>query len=191
MDPAPVPPKLAPFLDTAERLAADLADYHPKTILIFGSVARCLKGLEPDTTPHDVDILVIGDIIPEQFEHRSTEVPVELHRLRVHDLIRIARSLRYDPKALLLSRLYGDVLVRRHARNVIAACLLLGPGYNRLGIEQIEIDGGDDPRDYSVCHVVAGNKWWQQICEYARCRRGPFKRFSDKLAGQFDFSPPP
>ena len=88
---------------------------------------------------------------------------------------------------MALAKLYGDQLSRQHARNVIAACLLLGPRYREFGIEQIEVDGLEDTRDYSVHKVLSGDQWWQRLSSFARERRGPLKRLSDKIIGSDQF----
>jgi hypothetical protein len=105
----------------------------------------------------------------------------------IYQFVDIARSLRYDSKAVALSKLYGSVLAKQHAKNVIAACLLLGASYNDFGIEQIEVEVGVDKRDYSIHRVLVGKQWWRRISDYARERRGPLKRFSDKLVSQYEF----
>jgi hypothetical protein len=112
---------------------------------------------------------------------------VEVNLFKIHQLTEIAKSLRYDTKPVALSKLYGKNLFKKHARDVIAACLLLGPAYNEFGIEQIEIDGLRDKRDYSVHHVLSGKAWWERICTYAKERRGPLKRFSDKIVENYEF----
>mgnify|MGYP006299525957 CR=1 FL=1 len=78
----------------------------------------------------------------------------------------------------------GWEIVRQQADSVVAACILLGPDYRAFGIEQIEIDGREDPRDYALHHVLWGHRWWRQLTRYARERRGPLKRFSDRIAGR-------
>ena len=87
----------------------------------------------------------------------------------------------------MLTKLYGDQLSRQRARNVIAACLLLGPSYRAFGIEQIEVDGLEDTRDYSIHQVLLGEQWWQRLSCFARERRGALKRFSDKITGSDQF----
>lgn len=170
-------------LATLPRITSDLEVYHPLAVVLFGSLARHIRGLPLDHTPHDIDMLVVGDNVPATLAKKYESIPFELLRFRTHAFLAIARSLRYDPKPLALTRLYGNQLAHQHARNVIAACLLLGPGYRQFGIEQIEIDGVEDPRDYSVQQVLLGENWWRQISSFARERRGPIKRFSDKIVG--------
>ncbi len=169
------------------RITHDLEIYHPQAVVLFGSLARHLQGTVLDHGPRDIDILVVGDNVPSTSAQKYESIPLELHRFRVHAFVAIARSLRYDPRPLALTRLYGNQLARQHARSVIAACLLLGPGYRQFGIEQIEIDGMEDKRDYSAHHVLLGERWWRQISRFARERRGPIKRFSDKIAGRDRF----
>jgi hypothetical protein len=166
------------------RIASDLTRYHPLAVVLFGSLARHRCGLPLDRAPNDIDILAVGDNLPSNLRTKYSDLPLELLRFRCHDFLEIARSLRYDPKPLVLVRLYSDQLARQHARKVIAACLLLGTGYQKFGIEQIEIDGLEDSRDYSVHQVLFGEAWWHQISAFARERRGPLKRFSDKIVGR-------
>ena len=65
--------------------------------------------------------------------------------------------------------------------------MMLGPGYGDFGIEQIEIDGITDTRDYSIHRVLMGDAWWERLCRYALERRGPLMRFTDKIVGSYDF----
>jgi hypothetical protein len=161
--------------------------YHPQAVVLFGSLARHRQGLPLEHAPQDIDILAVGDNVPPTLAARYSHVPLELHRFRQHPFVAIARSLRYDPRPVALAKLYGDQLSRQHARNVIAACLLLGPSYRAFGIEQIEVDGLEDPRDYSIHQVLLGEQWWQRLSCFARERRGPLKRFSDKITGSDQF----
>jgi hypothetical protein len=118
---------------------------------------------------------------------RDYQVAVELHSFTIDRMVGIARSLRYDSRTAALAKLYGRVLAREHAIDVIAAAMLLGPAYNAFGIEQIDIDGLTDPRDYSIHRVLMGDDWWQRLCRYACERRGPLMRFTDKIAHNYDF----
>jgi predicted nucleotidyltransferase len=167
--------------------AEDLRKYHPRAVVLFGSMARCLAGVETENIPNDIDLMVVGDNPPLAVEQKNYGYVLELHRFWVHQFVEIAKSLRYDSKPVALSKLYGSVLAKQHAKNVIAACLLLGSSYNDFGIEQIEVETGIDQRDYSMHRVVVGKQWWADISAYARERRGPLKRFSDKLVSQYDF----
>ncbi len=165
------------------QITQEIEMYHPQAVVLFGSLARHLQGMALDHAPADIDILVVGDNVPATIASKYAAMPLELHRFRVHAFVAIARSLRYDPKPMALTRLYGNQLAHQHARSVIAACLLLGPDYRAFGIEQIEVDSLEDDRDYSVHHVLSGERWWRQISRFARERRGPVKRFSDKIVG--------
>jgi predicted nucleotidyltransferase len=164
-----------------------LRDYHPKTALLFGSLARLLAGSTVDHFPRDIDILVVGSNMPFELIQRKYAHPVELHYYRTEEMVGVARCLRYDSKPVAMARLYGRNVIKGHARDVIAACLLLGPGYADFGIEQIEIDGRVDTRDYAVHQVLLGESWWQRLSTYARQRRGPLGRLTDKLAGTYAF----
>ncbi len=160
-----------------------LEAYHPQAVVLFGSLASHLQGMPLNHAPGDIDILVVGNNVPAMIANQYAAFPLELLRFRVHAFVAIARSLRYDPKPLALTRLYSNQLAHQHARSVIAACLLLGPGYRAFGIEQIEIDGLEDERDYSVHRVLSGERWWRRISRFARERRGPVGRLSDKIVG--------
>jgi hypothetical protein len=133
--------------------------------------------------------MVGGNMPPVGVESKDYACSLEVHRLSEFQVVEIAKSLRYDIKALALSKLYSKVVAKSHAIDVIAACLLLGKQYREFGIEQIEINGRVDQRDYSIHTVLHGEKWWQQLCAYARERRGPIKRLSDKLVMLEEFQP--
>lgn len=165
-------------------ISADMQDYHPKALLLFGSFARYLTGESVDHRPNDLDLLVVTDNPPIMVVNADYGYPVELHRFTVERMVGIARSLRYDSRAVALAKLYGRTVAKRHAIEVIAAAMLLGPTYANFGIEQIELDGGiPDPRDYSIHRVLIGKRWWSRLRDYAAHRRGPLLRLSDKLAG--------
>lgn len=164
------------------RIAAESRHCHPKAVLLFGSAAAFLENPFTRALPNDLDILLISNNTPQLFWD-DIQPPVQLHRYRIEEMLGIARSLRYDTKALALSKLYAKNVIKQHARDIIAASLLLGPGYNDFGIQQIEINGRIDSRDYSLHKVLAGNSWWQRLTRWTRCRRGPLMRLSDKLGG--------
>lgn len=179
----PTDPILEAYIQTLRQITRQLTVYYPKTVLLFGSLARFLENPASGIRPNDADLILVGSGPPVGFQAGSGPIPVELHHFRTDAFIGIARSLRYDSRAVALAKLYSKNLAKQHARDVIAACLLLGPAYPEFGIEQIEIDGKIDSRDYSVCRVLHGESWWERICRYARTRRGPFHRFSDRIAG--------
>ena len=166
---------------TAAEAAAALAVDAPRVVVLFGSAAAFLNTAGRGLPPNDIDLLLVSDYPPPRHLPGDVRFPVELHRLRVAELIEIATMLRYVARPVALARLYADNLVRRHALRVIAACLLLGPQYRRFGIEQIEIDGREDPRDYSCQRILHGRAWWQRVTAWARERRGPLRRWSDRV----------
>ena len=179
--------KLRSCQTVVESIVRRLPDYHPKTALLFGSLARLTAGVDVDHFPRDIDILLVGNNKPIDFNHGAHAHPVELHYYRIEEMLGVARCLRYDPKPVALARLYGRNLVKQHSRDVIAACMLLGPAYGEFGIEQIELEGRVDTRDYSIHQVLFGDAWWRRLCAYARQRRRGLLRFSDKLAGSYAF----
>lgn len=178
---------LVPMLSAVERISADLKDCHPKVLLLFGSLARYLAGDPGDHLPNDIDLLVVTNNTPFLAMKTDYGCTVELHSFTVSRIVSIARSLRYDSRPAALSKLYGRVLAKEHAIDIIAAAMMLGPGYGDFGIEQIDIDGITDTRDYSIHRVLMGDAWWENLCRYALERRGPLMRFTDKIVGNYDF----
>ncbi|MCP4687787.1 MAG: nucleotidyltransferase domain-containing protein [Desulfobacterales bacterium] len=176
-------------VNVIQRLSDELRAYHPRAVVLFGSMARYLAGVETAHEPNDIDLIMVGDNPPPPVESGDYGCEIELHRFRIHQFVDIAKTLRYDSKPAALSKLYGSVLMKQHSKNIIAACLLLGPSYNDFGIEQIEVDARLDERDYSIHEVLIGEKWWRSISDYARERRGPLKRFSDKIVNRDVFRP--
>jgi predicted nucleotidyltransferase len=178
---------LAPMLSAIERIKTDLHAYHPKALLLFGSLARRLAGDPGDHLPNDVDLLVITNNTPFLVMKTDYGCAVELHSFPVNRIVDIAKSLRYDSRPVALSKLYGRVLAKAHAIDVIAAAMMLGSAYGDFGIEQIEINGITDTRDYSIRRVLIGEAWWRRLCRYASERRGPLMRFTDKIVRNYDF----
>ncbi len=170
------------YLQATETVAEDLKNYYPSAVLLFGSMASYLEGVS-DKIPNDMDLLIVGNNRPFELKNRDYGIEVEFNLMPVEQMIHIAYSLRYDNKAVALSKLYSKNVVKQHCIDVTAACLLLGSSYKAFGIEQIEIDGLSDKRDYSVHRVLLGKEWWHHLQDYACERRGPWKRFSDKLVG--------
>jgi len=170
-----------------QRVKTDVIPYYPKTVLVFGSTARYMAREPVNHFPKDIDLVVVAGNLPYKAIHTDYGVPVELHRYHVDQIVAIAKILRYDPKAIALPKLYGKLFLKQHCIDVIVAAMLLGPTYGRFGIEQIEIDGLPDTRDYSVHHALHGEKWWARLREYACDRRGFIKRYSDKMVQQYEF----
>jgi hypothetical protein len=175
------------MLSAIERIKLDLNDFHPKTVLLFGSLARYLAGDPIDHLPNDIDLLVVTNNTPFLIMKTDYGCALELHSFTVNRIVSIARSLRYDTRPAALSKLYGRVLAKEHAIDIIAAAMMLGPGYGEFGIEQIEVNGITDARDYSSHQVLMGDAWWNRLCRYATERRGPLMRFTDKIVRNYDF----
>jgi hypothetical protein len=177
------------YMQVMEIITEDLKEYYPKAVLLFGSMARLLTGKDPDHLPNDMDLFIIGNSRPFKVENKDYGVAIDLHRLMVDQIMRIAKSLRYDSKLTALTKLYSKNVIKQHSIDVIAASLMLGPTYNDFGIEQIEIDGLIDKRDYSIHKVLLGEEWWIRLRNYALERRGPWKRFTDRMVGNEEFIP--
>ncbi|MFZ7124975.1 MAG: hypothetical protein ACOWWM_02330 [Desulfobacterales bacterium] len=175
------------YRSIVHRMTEDAIVDHPMAVLLFGSMVRFLKTPSPGFRPNDIDLMVVGNQPAPDIESREYGMRLEVHRLRVDEITAIAKILRYDSKPVALAKLYGRQTVKQHARDVIAACLLLGPGYRHFGIEQIEVGGLTDKRDYSEHEVLYGRHWWMRLQAYARERRGPFRRFSDMAVMNYEF----
>jgi hypothetical protein len=172
---------------TLQDVAAVFRPSRPDAMVLFGSTVAYLEAPADAPAPNDIDILLVGDLLMASFDAARTPLPVEFHRFRTEELVAIATTLRYSPKAMALSRLYGKAVMRQHSRNIIAACLLLGARYRDFGIEQIDIDGREDPRDYSRHRVLLGQSWWQRLQAFARDRRSMAQRMADKIVGAHRF----
>jgi predicted nucleotidyltransferase len=181
--------KIQHYIKAMENITEDLKEYYPKTVLLFGSLARWMAGEHSDHPPNDMDLLIVCNSRPFKVEKKDYGVAVELNRLMVDQMVGIAKSLRYDTKVTALSKLYSKNVVKQHSIDVIAACLLLGFRYNEFGIEQIEINGLIDKRDYSIHKVLLGENWWNRLRNYAIERRGPWKRYTDRMVQNEEFIP--
>jgi len=179
----PAPDMKAAVARSAAAAVAVLSEDVPRAVVLFGSAVDFLAAGGRGRPPNDIDLFLVGDWPPPRDLSGGPHFPLEIHRLRTAEAIEIATMLRYDARPVALARLYTDNVVRRHALRVIAACLLLGPAYRRFGIEQIEIGGREDPRDYARQKVLRGHDWWARLCAWSRERRGPLLRWSDRLVG--------
>jgi len=177
-DPGPTPQELNIKLD---KLMEDLSACYPKAVLLFGSAVPFLQKPRSNPAPNDLDILLISDNPLLDVSLESIKPPVELLRFRSDEVSAVARSLRYDTKAFAISKLYAKNVAKQHARDVILASILLGPSYNDFGIEQIDIQGRVDTRDYSRHLVLYGHDWWQRLTQWARQRRSLLERLADKM----------
>ena len=161
--------------------------HRPKAMLLFGSAAAYLDTAGSAPAPNDVDVLVVGDLLMAACDTEAFPIPVEIHRFRTEEMLSVARTLRYFPKPIALPRLYGKAVVQQHSRNIIAACLLLGPTYRDFGIEQIDIDGIEDTRDYSRHRILHGHDWWCRLQTFARERRTVIEHLADRIVGADQF----
>ena len=58
-----------------DRLKEILEPFDFPMVVLFGSAARAAENLQPDTPPHDVDLLVkLGDIAAEDFPERTDQL---------------------------------------------------------------------------------------------------------------------
>ncbi len=182
-------PDISRYTRVLDAVLEELRQYHPRAVLLFGSLARWMKLGRTDHFPNDIDLLIISNSSLFGIEKKDFGICVEFNRLTVDQMVSIAKSLRYDTKVTALSKLYSKNVVKQHSIDVIAAACLLGSGYNDFGIEQIEIEGRIDTRDYSIHEVLMGKTWWDRLRKYALERRGPWKRFSDRIVQNEDFIP--
>lgn len=170
---------------TVEKATRSLMRCYPKTVVLFGSAARYLCGMQAQE-PEDIDLLYVGSI--QQIEKEAYDIPVDLFFFEEHEILSIAKSLRYLPRSIGRAKMYFKDTWKGYVRSDIAACLLLGPAYAEYGFLQMENE--ERPRDYSVHRVLHGPAWWRALLQYAQEHRG-FKGMAvDKTLGLDRFIPP-
>ena len=54
-----------PYNKTLKLLTRDLERHNPRAVVVFGSMARLLAGVQADQPPNDIDVMVIGDLLPD------------------------------------------------------------------------------------------------------------------------------
>ena len=168
-----------------EKITIDLVRYYPRTIILFGSAARYLNGLQ-DQEPEDIDLLYVGLIKPMHLE--PYRIPCDVFFFEEHEILSIAKSLRYSPKSMARAKMYFKDTWKGYVRSDIASCLLLGPGYADYGFLQMENE--ERPRDYSVHKVLYGDSWWRSLQQYAQEHRGLRGLGIDKVHGLDRFEGP-
>ncbi len=174
--------KLEPILG---RITQDVIRYYPKALILFGSAARYLQG-EGSEAPEDIDLLHIGTMPP--IENEEYDFPVDLFFFETREIIAIARTLRYLPKAAARAKMFLKDNWKGYVRADIAACLLLGKKYPDYGFLQMEDE--EKIRDYSIHTVLHGEPWWRALQEYAREHRGALGLGIDKTLGLDRFVEP-
>lgn len=168
-----------------EQITREVTRYYPRTVILFGSAARHLQGLQTES-PEDIDLLYVGTLSP--IEKHKYDIPVDLFFFETREILSIAKSLRYLPKATARSKMFFKDNWRGYVRADIAACLLLGPAYPAYGFLQME--GEEQYRDYSVHQVLHGASWWYALQEYAQEHRGVMGLGIDKILGLDRFKEP-
>ena len=71
------------MLSAIEHIKADMVNYHPKALLLFGSLARFLAGDPGDHLPNDADLLVITNNTPFLVMQTDYGCKIELHSFTV------------------------------------------------------------------------------------------------------------
>ncbi len=167
------------------RITQDLLHYYPKALILFGSTARYLQGGETEA-PEDIDLLHVGTMAPT--DRREYDIPFDLFFFETREIISIARTLRYLPKAAARAKMFMKDNWKGYVRADIAACLMLGPKYPDYGFLQMEDE--EKPRDYSTHAVLYGEPWWRALQEYAQEHRGALGLGIDKTLGLDRFVEP-
>ncbi len=168
-----------------EKITIDLVGHHPRAIVLFGSAARYLNGLQ-DQEPEDIDLLYVGLIKPMKFG--TYRIPCDVFYFEEYEILSIAKSLRYSPKSMARAKMYFKDSWKGYVRSDIASCLLLGPGYAEYGFLQMEDE--ERPRDYSVHKALFGESWWRSLQQYAQEHRGLKGLVIDKMHGLDRFAGP-
>lgn len=168
-----------------KQITRDLIRYYPRTVILFGSSARYLKGIQTEA-PKDIDLLYVGSMPP--IERKQYDIPLDLFFFETREMVSIARSLRYLPKAAARAKMFLKDNWKGYVRADISACLLLGAKYPEYGFLQMETE--EKYRDYAVHEVLHGSNWWHALQQYAREHRGVKGLGIDKTLGQDGFSAP-
>ncbi len=168
-----------------ERITRDVVRHYPKAVVLFGSAARYLKGQQAQA-PEDIDLLYVGTMAP--IGKKAYGIPMDLFFFDTQEIVAIARSLRYLPKAAARAKMFLKDNWKGYVRADIAACLLLGNRYPEYGFLQMETE--EAYRDYAVHQVLHGADWWHALQQYAREHRGIRGLGIDKTLGQDRFSAP-
>lgn len=166
-----------------EKATQDLALHYPKAVILFGSAARYLQGLQGEA-PEDIDMLYVGTMPP--IENNTYAIPVDLFFFNIQEILGIAKSLRYLPKPASRAKMFLKDNWKGYVRSDIAACLLLGLKYTEYGFLQMENE--ETYRDYSVQMVLHGKTWWQTLQQYAQEHRGIKGLGVDKILGLDHFN---
>jgi hypothetical protein len=166
-----------------EKMTIDLVRHHPRALILFGSAVRYQCGIQKEA-PEDIDMLYVGTIKP--MHTHAYRIPWDLFFFEEHEIVSIARSLRYSPKPMARAKMFFKDTWKGYVRSDIVSCLLLGSGYTDYGFLQMEDE--EQPRDYSIHDVLYGEPWWRALQHYAQEHRGLKGLGIDKVLGldQFD-----
>lgn len=170
--------------EIVKQIRQDYMEFYPKALIIFGSAARFLAGAQTEA-PQDIDVLFVGSIKP--FRTKQYPITHDLFFYPEDEIINIAKSLRYHPRAVSRAKMYMRDTWEGIVRSDIAACLLLGATYQEYGFLQMENEATF--RDYSVHIPIYGDDWWHSLQHYARRHRGWRGLIVDKALGLDVFDP--
>jgi hypothetical protein len=161
-----------------EKITIDLVRHHPRAVILFGSAARYMSGIQEDA-PEDIDLLYVGRFKPMHTE--VYRIPCDLFFFQEHEILSIAKSLRYSPKSMARAKMFFKDSWKGYVRSDIVSCLLLGSAYADYGFLQMEDE--EKPRDYSIHKVLYGEPWWRALQRYAQEHRGLKGLGIDKVLG--------
>ena len=167
-----------------EQIRTEYLAFYPNALILFGSTARHLAGLQTEA-PQDIDIAFIGKMKP--LRTAQCAINHDLFFYFEDEMINIAKSLRYHPRALSRAKMYMRDSWEGIVRSDIAACLLLGACYQDYGFLQMENE--EKFRDYSVHIVIHGEAWWRSLQKYAQLHRGLTGLIVDKAHHLDAFKP--
>ncbi len=168
-----------------ERITIDLVRHHPRAVILFGSAARNMCGIEKEE-PEDIDLLYVGSLKP--MHAKVYRIPCDLFFFEEHEILSIAKTLRYSPRSMARAKMFFKDSWKGYVRSDIVSCLLLGSVYAEYGFLQMEDE--EKPRDYSIHDVLYGEPWWRALQQYAQEHRGLKGLGIDKVLGldRFDWS---
>ena len=92
-----------------EKITIDLVRHYPRAVILFGSAARYICGIEEEA-PEEIDVLYVGRIKPMHTD--VYRIPCDLFFFEEHEILSIAKSLRYSPKSMARAKMFFKVTLK-------------------------------------------------------------------------------
>jgi predicted nucleotidyltransferase len=176
-------------LEIVEDIKKELLEFNPKSIVLFGSLSRYVLGTY--CIARDIDLMYVGENDISDIVKRTEREGNNLFSIKPSDVKKTADWLRYDDLIFYIhAKLFFYSFTQKYPIEVLCK-LLIGSEYQKYGFTQryekgLETYRGGklrrDSSDLSSHSVLFGNEWWNNVCSYARQRRGPLNYVSDLIA---------